>query len=234
MKSAFFALVVWLSGTIAFAAPSCERLAVDAAQKHGVPVELLIAIAHTESGRRGRETPVRAWPWTSNIEGQGRYYDTQADALRHLEEVRRSGVTSFDVGCMQLNYRWHQMNFQTLSDMLNPALNVSYAARYLKELWSETGNWETATRYYHSRNPSLGRAYLGRVQAAMAQLEGTPHLAIFPGPTPDPTTPVVQISRARSVPDRRFEAGAPLVRLAADSAYWDQPGFGTGARPKMP
>ncbi|MEM6896751.1 MAG: lytic transglycosylase domain-containing protein [Pseudomonadota bacterium] len=229
MKGAFFALAAWLSAAAAFAAPSCESLAVAVAQKHGVPVELLIAIAHTESGRRGRDQPVRAWPWTSNIEGQGRYYDTRAAALQHLEEVRDSGVTSFDVGCMQLNYRWHQMHFKTLSDMLDPARNVAYAARYLRELWTETGNWETATRYYHSRNPSLGHAYLDRVRSAMARLETSPKLAAFEG-----STPALPVARAQTLHDRRFEPGAPLVVLGEFRPYWDQPSLGVGARPKMP
>ena len=32
----------------------------------------------------------------------------------------KQGVTNIDIGCMQLNFRWHKKVFQNLSDMMSP------------------------------------------------------------------------------------------------------------------
>ena len=38
-------------------------------------------------------------------------------------------------------------------DALEPAHNVAYAARFLKQLRQETESWSRATAHYHSRDP---------------------------------------------------------------------------------
>ena len=43
------------------------------------------------------------------------------------------GVTNIDVGCMQLNYRWHNKFFSNLSEMINPIKNVDYGAKVFKK-----------------------------------------------------------------------------------------------------
>ena len=171
----------------------------------------------------------RAWPWTSNIRGRGHYYDSKGHALKHLETVAASGERSFDVGCMQLNYRWHGARFDTLAQMIDPAQNVDYAARYLRELRDETGDWDKATRYYHSRDPSRGEAYLGRVRRALARLGSSSK------PQPIPERGTAQLETSIGTPsDRRFRPGDPLIRLSSKSRYWQHPGLPEGAMPRLP
>ena len=217
------------SGGVA-GASGCEALTAQATARYGLPEGLLTAIARTESGRaQGGSGDPRAWPWTSNIRGRGHYYDSKGHALKHLETVAASGERSFDVGCMQLNYRWHGARFDTLAQMIDPAQNVDYAARYLRELRDETGDWDKATRYYHSRDPSRGEAYLGRVRRALARLGSSSK------PQTIPERGTAQLETSIGTPsDRRFRPGDPLIRLSSKSRYWQHPGLPEGAMPRLP
>ena len=59
------------------------RQAIQATEReHRLPVTLLHAIATVESGRLNPRTgAVAPWPWTVNAEGQGRYFETKAEAI---------------------------------------------------------------------------------------------------------------------------------------------------------
>ena len=217
------------------AAPRCEPLAASAAARHGIPGGLMTAIAHTESGRTA-DGEARAWPWTANVRGKGYYFDSREAALRHLRPLVAAGERDFDVGCMQLSYRWHGENFSDLEQMIDPERNTDYAARYLAQLRAETGDWDGATRYYHSRDAVRGAAYLGRVRRALART--APDAASVQG-----ARVAVQESPARipnpknagHVPrDMRFAKGAALVVLNRTSSYWAGLALPEGAHPVMP
>ncbi len=205
----FAALVAALPYAAAASADLCETHAASAAQRHGVPPDLMRAIARMESGRAVGGGAVRAWPWTANVAGQGFYFDTSAEALAHLETVRANGQTSFDVGCMQLNYRWHGDQFASLSQMIEPARNTDYAARYLSDLYTETGDWDMATRYYHSRTASHGATYLAGVRRIKAGMGDEP--------------------QRNTMPQR-----GPIISVAAATPYWQVGGLGESALPRMP
>src|SRR5262245_33610165 len=73
---------------------------------HGIPEGLLAAIGLTESGRVvSRKRTV--WPWTVNAEGAGHFFASKEDAIAFVEEQQADGVTSIDVGCMQINLKHH-------------------------------------------------------------------------------------------------------------------------------
>ena len=132
----------------------------------GIPSGLLAAISLVESGRRGQDGQRRPWPWTLNINGQGAFYADQTSARQSLGQAMTGGRRQVDVGCMQVNLQAHGEAFASLTEALDPARNVAYAASFLVALHQETGSWERATAYYHSRTPSLGSAYRQRVDAA--------------------------------------------------------------------
>ena len=46
--------------------------------------------------------------------------------------------------------------------MLSPFENVSYAAKYLEQLYHETGSWEKTVKFYHSRNPKFNTVYYAK------------------------------------------------------------------------
>ena len=132
------------------------------------PPNLLNAIGRVESGRTDkRDGVVKAWPWTINAEGKGTLYESKDDAIAAVNALRARGVTSIDVGCMQVNLAWHPDAFASLEDAFDPTINVRYAARFLRALYVETADWDVAAAYYHSKTPDLALAYQQKVLAQM-------------------------------------------------------------------
>ena len=216
------ALALVLAGPARATAPDCEALAEAAGARHGIPEGVMAAIARTESGGGPRAS---AWPWTLNMAGEGMYLDSAAAALAQLRLVLEAGRSNVDVGCMQVNWRWHGEAFDSPEQMMDPVANTDYAARFLVDLWRREGTWDGAVRAYHSTDPDRGAAYLARVEGNRAPGgRGAPLMASVPAPQP-----------AAAAPDRadgRFAAQAPLVALAAASTR--APATGTGLPADLP
>lgn len=70
-----------------------------------------------------------------------------------------NGISSFDVGCFQINYKWHGQNFDSLRQMTNPMANARYAALFLRKLYIEFGNWDSAAGAFHSRTEAHAERY---------------------------------------------------------------------------
>ncbi len=170
------AMVAWATpGAPALAtvndAQICDSAAQDAARKTGVPMAVLRAISLTETGRQS-DGAFRPWPWTVNMEGKGVWFDSRRQALDFVAQNFRRGARSFDVGCFQLNYKWHGQAFSSVEQMFDPTENALYAAQYLRELFAEKGNWIDAAGAYHSRTPKFANRYKKRFQDILAGLSG--------------------------------------------------------------
>jgi hypothetical protein len=141
---------------------ACLGHIAGAEKANAIPEGLLRTIGFAESGRTvdGRRG---AWPWTVNARGQGHYFESKSAAVEFVQGLQAEGVSVIDVGCMQVNLHYHPKAFASLEDAFDPATNVAYAAKFLVWLQGETKDWATASRYYHSRTPSLGRAYAARL-----------------------------------------------------------------------
>lgn len=163
-------------------APSCARLAAQAGSEAGLPDGLLPAISLVEAGRGDGKGGIAPWPWTLNEGGKGMYFDTREEALAHLEDAIARGVTNIDVGCMQLNWKWHSAGFPSPAEMIDPERNTRYAARFMVELQSRLGSWETAAAAYHSTDPDRGRNYLQKVLAAQGSFHLGPEGETDDGP----------------------------------------------------
>ncbi|MGH6882447.1 lytic transglycosylase domain-containing protein [Hypericibacter sp.] len=147
---------------------STEISKVEAAEQ--IPSLLLHAISKIESGRTSPEGTARiAWPWTVMAEGQGRYLPTKAAAIAEVKKLRKRGVKSIDVGCMQVNLMYHADAFDSVEDAFDPAQNVAYAAQFLKALKDELHSWIKAVGSYHSRTPAYFAVYRSKVFAAWRQ-----------------------------------------------------------------
>lgn len=167
MKSPFLTLFLTLY-SFALAVPDaaradsiCDQMADQAALQTDVPPALLRAITRVETGRDGEP-----WPWTLNIDGQGYWFDSQEQAVAAAETALADGADQIDLGCFQLNLRWHGAAFADLSAMLDPAANAAYAARFLSDLHAESGDWRVAAAAYHSRTPDKGDDYVAALEAA--------------------------------------------------------------------
>ena len=119
----------------------CEQAAAEASQREGVPLSVLRAIALNESGTR-RQGHFRPWPWTVNMEGKGMWFGSREDALTYAQKEFDRGARSFDIGCFQINFRWHGQHFASIDHMFEPLANAVYAARFLRSLFIEQGSWE--------------------------------------------------------------------------------------------
>ncbi len=109
-----------------------------------------------------------------NVEGKGRWFKNRAEAEAFLRTVVGAGTRNFDVGCFQINYRWHGTAFDTVNSMFEPLENALYAARFLQRLFKEKGNWEDAAAAYHSRTPKFASRYKSRFQSILAGLDIPP------------------------------------------------------------
>jgi hypothetical protein len=160
----------------AYLARICDQAAATAAHDSGVPLDVLRAITRTETGR-ARDGRLEPWPWTVNMEGKGVWFDDLDAARAYVFRHFKRGARSFDVGCFQINYRWHQQHFQSIDDMFDPEQNAAYAARFLAELYAEFGDWSRAAAAYHSRTPKFADRYrnrFDRIRAALDPLHDPP------------------------------------------------------------
>lgn len=143
----------------------CLSAAAKAADRTGVPYDVLIAVSTVETGRNNRP-----WPWTVNFGGDGHWFDSAEEAEVSVAEAVDRGVTNVDLGCFQLNYRWHAEGFASISDMLDPEQNATYAAEYLASHFAETGDWALAAAAYHSATPEYATTYQSKFEAVYADL----------------------------------------------------------------
>lgn len=139
----------------------CEVVAAEASHQTGVPISVLKAISLNETGRK-QAGAFRPWPWTVNMEGEGHWFDSQDDARAYVFKEFKRGARSFDVGCFQINYKWHGQEFDSIDAMFDPLENAIYAAKFLKDLYAETGTWSKAAGAFHSRTPALAEKYATR------------------------------------------------------------------------
>ncbi|MEM1299507.1 MAG: lytic transglycosylase domain-containing protein [Pseudomonadota bacterium] len=168
----------------------CRNAALASADRHGIPREVMLAITLVETRTR-REGVSGPWPWTVNVAGKGGWFDSRAAALIHAQQALGRGEKSFDVGCFQLNYRWHGQHFASIDEMFEPGPSGDYAARFLKSLHQETGDWIKASGLYHSRTQHHAKRYRGLVARTVKAMGGeVPEFVAAADPEP-PTGPLV-------------------------------------------
>lgn len=173
MKNLLIIFYLLLVSSVNASSDLCIAAAKKAAEHTGVPEHVLIALALTETGRAsdGHFAP---WPWTLNIAGSGRYLASRAEAMQLAVRAINDGHVSTDLGCFQINYRWHGDQFSSLERMLDPDENALYAAKYLLALKAEFGQWYPAIGAYHSRNDTFSERYMEKFSAIWADLETAP------------------------------------------------------------
>jgi hypothetical protein len=135
---------LWVNTSHASTKAEILRLISDVEAEYNIPSGLLSSIAKTESNLE---------PYALNISGRSMRFQDKDAALQAIHQSLDKGITNIDIGVAQVNYKWHQHNFNNLEDMLLPKSNIKYAAKLLSKLKQEHGDWHKAIRYYHSANP---------------------------------------------------------------------------------
>ena len=129
-----------------------------------IPIHLLSAISLAETGRWYKDTKeIIAWPWTVTSNGKGLHFDSKEEALAEVEILLTEGVRNIDVGCMQINLKYHENAFKNLSLALDPKTNTEYAATFLKKLYDRKKNWMHAVGAYHSTTPDKNLKYRAKL-----------------------------------------------------------------------
>ncbi len=143
---------------------TCEREMHRASARYDVPLGILYAVGLTETGRKNS-----LQPYAMNIEGRAEFFPSQAAALKRFTQVHAEGAKLIDLGCMQINHYYHSREFPSVGAMLQPSLNVDYAARFLKRLREREGNWTMAVARYHAgpNNDPAQKRYVCRVMTNM-------------------------------------------------------------------
>lgn len=158
-------LLAFAGAALAAAAPAaaspCASAALRAEAMWGVPPRLLLAIGVVESGLD---------PSAINAEGAALRPSSPAEAAERVRALRADGVRSIDVGCFQVNLKWHPQAFATLEQAFAPDTNAQYAARHLVDLYGTAGSWTAAVGLYHSADPQRQDVYRAKVAAAVRAL----------------------------------------------------------------
>ncbi len=192
---AAFGQPAWSGRAAGFAA--CRNAIAAASRAAGLPAGLLAAVAVVESGRPDASGPARGpalraagrsllgatadappatwqpWPWTINADGVGQFFTTRSQAIAAVAALRAAGVSSIDVGCLQVNLHDHPRAFRSLTEAFDPAINARYAAGFLNRLFGRLHDWPAAVAAYHSQTPALGLPYRQRVFARWRAVAAT-------------------------------------------------------------
>jgi soluble lytic murein transglycosylase-like protein len=171
---ALFALTASIFNTLPLMAAhassgACEAEILAAARVHGVPPGILHSVGLTETGRKGS-----LHPYALNIHGRTVFASSRQQAIEEFERARAEGKSLIDLGCMQINHRYHGAEFPSVQAMLDPRANVDYAARFLARLHARHETWTMAVARYHAGpdNDPAQKRYVCRV---IANLVATGH-----------------------------------------------------------
>ena len=134
---------------------------------NGIPADIIYAVALAESGRNlGDHRPLRPWPWTLNIHGEGVYFNDRQSAWRAAVASIARQRTSVDIGLMQVNWRYHSQRLIDPWRALDPYANLQAAAEILMNCQQRLSDWWASVGCYHApSNPERARRYRERVRA---------------------------------------------------------------------
>ena len=161
-------LLLGLKWSVADAAEVIPAGYRSVATEQGVPPAVLYAIALAESGTvlsddRGH----KPWPWTLNIQGEGRYFKSRGEAVNALSQALTMGKTSVDIGLMQVNWRYHQSSLGAVERAIDPYHNLRVGAHILRACFQSRGDWWAAVGCYHAPN---NQAHATRYRKRVYQL----------------------------------------------------------------
>ena len=154
------AAAAWAAG------PSCERHIAEAAKRYDIPLAVFYAVGLEETG--GRDG---LHPFSMNVDGRAVASDSLPGALASYQSATAGGAKLIDVGCMQINVHYHGDKFRSIAEMFDPAHNVDYAARFLRELKAREGTWTLAVARYNAgpdNDPAQKRYVCGVIRKMVA------------------------------------------------------------------
>ena len=150
----------------------CENTIESVELQTDIPKGLLLGIGKAEAIRKINNKYI-IWPWTINHAGKSLFFDNKEQMKNYVFKNLKRKDFNIDVGCMQINIKWHKNNFKKISDMFEVNPNISYAASFLKQLKNKHGSWDKAIKHYHSSDPKKNNPYLIKVKSFWKKAENT-------------------------------------------------------------
>ena len=94
---------------------------------------------------------------------QGSFFPSKAAAITAVRKLQADGVRNIDVGCMQVNLKYHPKAFENLEEAFDPAANALYTAQLFAKLRRTTKSINRAVAHYHSTTRDRNRPYTKKV-----------------------------------------------------------------------
>jgi hypothetical protein len=129
------------------------------AKRKGVPDgKILYSLALNESKKNGHP-----YPWTINAYGKGYFFKSREDAYFAAKWLVDHNYTLFDIGIMQVNWKYHNQRFDSLWDAFQPSTNIEVASDILLENYRSTNDWAKSIKWYHNRTSTeRGKVYFSK------------------------------------------------------------------------
>jgi len=177
-------------------ANTCISAIADQERAKEIPGGLLQAISLAESGRwfegaGANKGEIIAWPWTVTTGGKGHFLPSRVDAIAFVQSLQASGVENIDVGCMQINLKYHPEAFSSIEQAFNAHANAAYAADFLKVRHAVSNSWLQAAGDYHSTTPKLNQTYRQKVSKLWKQTSQAGYM-VASSPLPAQKSVIVQ------------------------------------------
>lgn len=144
-----------------------------------LPKKSLLAIVLNETGRKYFDDKdflesTRPWPWSvgDNTNKQSYFFTTKKEALHFIKIQMSRGNKNLDIGCAQINLKAHGEHFESVDQIIDPEINIHYAAYLIAGHYHNNGrNWYKSIAYYHSKTKEIGINYAKRVLKILSKLE---------------------------------------------------------------
>ena len=173
-----FILIFITSKSLASDSVYCLNAIKHFEKKYNIPKNFLYLISLVESGKWDENSKtVQPWPWTVHIGGKAKFFKNRGEMVMFLKKHISYGKENIDVGCNQINYKYHKHNFNSIEHMVTPYYNIEYSAYYLSQNFAKTGNWHDAIALYHSKNPLHNGRYIKKIKKA-AENNGNLQMAL--------------------------------------------------------
>lgn len=142
---------------------------IDVARMKRVPPAILYAVALQESQMRFGNAAL-PYPWTLNVRGVPKRFDSYRAALAALVECLRMGIQLVDVGLLQICWLYHHATLRSPARALDPYPNIEVGAELLRNHFMNTGNWFRAVARYHNADPVIGDRYAASVYRHLGRI----------------------------------------------------------------
>lgn len=142
------------------------------AKQCGSNPKALYAIALTESETALTNGKSSVWPHSINWQGKTFLFQTRKEMYFFAEDLISKGYRSFDVGMMQVNWRWHSHRVNSLWELTDIKTNIRVACDILVEGYKAKGDWTLAAGFYHSpNNKTHSTNYINRYKSKLGRVK---------------------------------------------------------------